>query len=485
MPVRIVPLALAASAVLAPAAVAVPSAPRILVSPPEFTAGDRATLLWQASTFDAGALETGYVVHVRNETAGTDLPDIAVPATRTAQEVTGLQDDTAYSFTVVARQKGSDSAVLTAPSTPVRTRMDATPPTGTVSINGGAEFTRDANVTLTLAASDPAPGGGPSSGIGGVQISDNGVFACDRGALITVDCPVTMAGTVPASLGPGGDGVRTLAVRFRDRAQLWSAPFLGNGSAVATDSIILDRVAPSVALSLSTAGDATGVTVTARAGVSDATSGPLADGATWDFGDGTPVATGLAASHRYTQAGTYQGTFRVADRAGNVATHGFSVTVTGVGTGTASTTPTPPGTSSVAAPITTEVIVTPPPVTGPVITTPPPVSTPGSPVSTPARPALRRTPARVTALAVLGATRAGGSLKVRVRMSARGPVRVTVLRPGAKGKTVTVRNAGRVAAAGFTTLTLKAPAAGRYTVKATAGGASRTRALRVLPAARR
>ena len=51
-------------------------------------------------------------------------------------------------------------------------------------------------------------------------------------------------------------------------------------------------------------------------------------GATWQFKDGTPQATGAKVTHVFNQAGTFVGDLRVRDRAGNLSDiRQFAVTV--------------------------------------------------------------------------------------------------------------------------------------------------------------
>ena len=63
------------------------------------------------------------------------------------------------------------------------TMIDATPPTGTVVIDGGAPATNDRNVSLALTAADPLIEGRPdtSSGVSqfAVDVDGDGTFPCD------------------------------------------------------------------------------------------------------------------------------------------------------------------------------------------------------------------------------------------------------------------------------------------------------------------
>jgi hypothetical protein len=370
----------------------------------------------------------------------------------------------------------------TAPAT-LTTTMDASAPAGTVAIDGGAEFTRSADVALTLAATDAAPGGGTGAGVAGVQVSDDGAFRCVANQVLSPDCPVTLQSTMATRLA-GPDGVRTVWVRYRDGARPWTTGDpLGNGSTVASDTIVLDRTPPAVAMSLSTVGGTAGVRLDATASVSDATSGPDAATAAWTFGDGA-TATGLTASHTYAAAGTYAGAFTVNDRAGNTATYPFTVTVNAAGGTTVTEGTSQPQGDTTPAPTDTTV-TTPAPVatTSPTATTSPAATTPRT-VTT------KRTPGRIAAVRVLGTPRARGTVRVRVTLRTRGPLRVAIAR--SVRTTVKKKVTTRLKTLGWTsrsaagpkavTVSLKAPAAGRYTLIVTAGKDTRRVAVRVRPA---
>ncbi len=100
--------------------------------------------------------------------------------------------------------------------------LDTAPPTGMVSINDGTEFCNTMGVTLVLKPDD-----GQGSGVTEMQFSDDGS---------------TWSGWEPAAgtkvwILPGGDGVKTVHVQFRDAAEYVS-------SADITDDITLDTAPP-------------------------------------------------------------------------------------------------------------------------------------------------------------------------------------------------------------------------------------------------
>ncbi len=144
------------------------------------------------------------------------------------------------------------------------TRIDATPPSGTVQVNGGAAATNSRNVTLNLAASDPLINGIPGSSSGvtqaAVDVDGDGTFPC---SIFFNDpnpdfsgCAGNFNPATPATL-TAGDGVKTVGVKFGDGARTppvpctsifcvvtLGSPILGNESAIATDTILLDTVKP-------------------------------------------------------------------------------------------------------------------------------------------------------------------------------------------------------------------------------------------------
>ena len=99
--------------------------------------------------------------------------------------------------------------------------VDTVVPTGTVSINGGAESTTSPEVTLTLSGADAAP----ATGVKEMRLSNDGV---------TYTAYRPYAATQAWSLS-NSDGIKTVYVQFRDGA--------GNESTVATDTIDLEPIA--------------------------------------------------------------------------------------------------------------------------------------------------------------------------------------------------------------------------------------------------
>ncbi|MFN8110488.1 MAG: PKD domain-containing protein [Thermoleophilia bacterium] len=236
------------------------------------------------------------------------------------------------------------------------TRVDATPPSGTMVVNGGAAFTNKPEVTLNMTASDPLVSGIPNSAAGvnqfAVDVDGNGTYPCSLIFLNGADTSgcaqaFTTAGT--ATL-PSGDGVKVVGVKFGDAARTIVAPCTGllclhvfgpqtiegNESASVTDSIVLDTQKPTGIVTPATATVPQGGSVTFNSASSTdpgaAASGVDAASTAWDFKDGTPVVTGGQVTHTFAKAGTFTGQMVVKDKAGNVSdVRQFSVNVTGTG----------------------------------------------------------------------------------------------------------------------------------------------------------
>ncbi len=101
---------------------------------------------------------------------------------------------------------------------------DSSAPTGTISVNSGAAYTRSTSVTLNVSATNPTAGDPVSD----MRFSNDG---------ITFGPWVSYAANVPYTL-PSGDGSKTVFVEFRNGAGAVSAP--------ASHSITVDLTAPVV-----------------------------------------------------------------------------------------------------------------------------------------------------------------------------------------------------------------------------------------------
>lgn len=313
---------------------------------PAFLNNTTPVLQWADSTFDAFGVGKLYTITVTDLTvpASSTTVNVAPPVTPTGS-VNGslsLVNGHAYQMTVNASDIPGSFRIASGESAAVSTRVDVTAPaTGAVQINGGAAATNNPAVTLTFpGAGDPPSAGQPASGVDGVQISHTGSFPCT----VLVDspaCPVPFAASLPTTLAAGPDGLRTVSVRFTDKARPESNPctvlcFPGTGNVSATPvaaSILLDTHPPTVGLVQSAVVVAAGLPVSLDASSStDGTggandSGVLLNGVTWTFGDGQ-TGNGTSISHSYATPGVFNGVVTVTDRAGNAATKTFVVVAT-------------------------------------------------------------------------------------------------------------------------------------------------------------
>jgi alpha-tubulin suppressor-like RCC1 family protein len=107
-----------------------------------------------------------------------------------------------------------------------RIENDTTPPTGTISINGGEVYTASTSISLALSCSDPL-----GSGCASMRVSNDGVF--DTEAWENIASPKTV--TIPA-----GDGSKYVYVQYKDT--------VGNLSPTYTSSIILEASTPTVTI---------------------------------------------------------------------------------------------------------------------------------------------------------------------------------------------------------------------------------------------
>lgn len=140
--------------------------------------------------------------------------------------VTGLAGLTEYFFDVTAR---NGAGVETAPGPSASaTTLEDTPPTGTVTINGGAAVTSSPAVTLSLTYDD-----GAGSGVAEMRFSHDGLAWTGWEAV---------APTRAWTLTPG-DAPKTVYVQYRDAAENVSAGPISDG-------ILLDAENPSAVVTL-------------------------------------------------------------------------------------------------------------------------------------------------------------------------------------------------------------------------------------------
>jgi hypothetical protein len=363
-------LLLAAAVFCSRPALATPGEAPTVLPEPAVTVGTTNTIRW---TFDQSYgswslgrhTDEGFHVTARDLTTGQVKAVSVSGKLATSATVTGLIDGHRYQYVVRARDREctttfafggcSDFGSLNSgpPSQPVISTQDATPPSGTFVIAGGAEFTNRLAVNVQLAATDP---GSAASGVGYVQFSPDGSFACAT----ALGCAIPYAPQLGVTLAPGPDGPRTLFARFYDRARGPAASATpsaferprGNVSAATSDTILLDTIGPTLSVVRSAEPAMMNVPVSFNASASrdqggfGADSGLDAATAVWDFGDGTN-GSGLAVTHTYTQARAFNASLSIRDRAGNESRLAFVVNVspTAPGGGTTTTgtpTQTPP-----------------------------------------------------------------------------------------------------------------------------------------------
>ena len=334
---------------------------------PAFARGERevapgvplVTLRWAPATFSPTSaddqLDVGW--GPLGNGGGGFIAFSGAAASSTTSQGLGIHDGVQLLFTLAACVTPSTSHCPFPSLVSGTTRLDATAPSGSVRVNGGAPATNSRDVTLDLTASDPLINGIPGSASGlsqvAVNVDGDGTYPCptilDPGA-DSSGCAVGYSVSVPATLSPG-DGIKTVAVTFGDGARLISAPcvptmhvfctidpfggspILGNASTPASDTIILDTVAPIAVATQDrfTVERGGAVSFDAGASVDPGTATPSGidpPAATWDFGDGSAPIVGPTASHVFNTTGTFVGRLRVRDRAGNISDpRPFSVTV--------------------------------------------------------------------------------------------------------------------------------------------------------------
>lgn len=342
-----------------------------IVAEPAFTTTTTNVIRWTEYTnwsnyffngSTAGLSDKDFLVTATDLATG-QTRSVVVSASATSATVPNLTSGRAYQFVVRARARPCNqqyptggcadrgSLRSTPPSTPVTSTQDATPPSGTIAIEGGAQFTNRFLVDVHVAALDP---GTNSSGVGFVQFSETGSFPCP---ITAFTCATAYAPQKQVALAPGPDGLRVLYARFYDTARgpAGSAtPSLaersppGNVSAPTSDTIVLDTRGPALSVTRSAEPAMMNVPVSFDASGSrdqaglGADSGLDAGTAVWRFGDGTS-ASGLAVTHTYRAAGSFTAELSIRDRAGNETRSQLPVTVLPSGTpGGATTTTIPP-----------------------------------------------------------------------------------------------------------------------------------------------
>ncbi|HVG99119.1 MAG TPA: hypothetical protein VM844_00025, partial [Miltoncostaeaceae bacterium] len=226
------------------------------------------TLTWLPPIFNPPSGPPGPADHqdvIVTEVGGGTQTYSAGPTQGSLQNIF-VTDGRQYTITVAACQTAGTCplGVSGTAQTSGTTIIDATPPSGTVQVNGGAAFTNNRTVTLSVAASDPLIDNLPNTSSGvtqaAVDVDGNGTIPCDIIFGQNPDisgCAQNFAPTLTAAL-PAGDGPKTVGVYFGDGARensrpcrlpivcgfLFGSPILGNASAEALDAIGLDTAKP-------------------------------------------------------------------------------------------------------------------------------------------------------------------------------------------------------------------------------------------------
>ncbi|HET8951781.1 MAG TPA: PKD domain-containing protein, partial [Solirubrobacteraceae bacterium] len=244
------------------------------------------------------------------------------------------------------------------------TTIDRSKPSAAITLGGGAQYTKSAQVALKVDFSDDVAGPFPANFLC-FQYGGGPAGLCNSAAGYIYG--YTPSCSVPAGAGkstsfnctadygsgssPAPDGPVWACVRAADAA-IPDNPSSSNQSASADkanlsdpqcDGIVLDRTAPSASINASATWVKVGDLVSFEAQAGDATSG-VSGQAGWTWGDNTAGGSGASASHTFTQAGTYEVELTVADNAGNPASASKVITVTEPSTG--GQTPPPDGGTS-------------------------------------------------------------------------------------------------------------------------------------------
>ena len=179
------------------------------------------------------------------------------------------------------------------------TTLDSVMPTGTLTINNGAQYATSTSVTLSLAVTDTG------SGI------DKMSFSTDNANWTTAEAFAT---TKNFTL-PTGDGTKTVYVKYFDKA--------GQVSIGYSKSITLDTTAPAVSNVVATNVTTSGVTINWT--TSEASDTQIEYGLTTSYGSSTTLNSSLVTNHSQSistlQASTlYHYRVKSKDAAGNLQT---------------------------------------------------------------------------------------------------------------------------------------------------------------------
>ena len=232
------------------------------------------------------------------------------------------------------------------------TTIDRSKPNTSVALAGGADFTKQQTIPLSVGFQDDLAGPNPANFV----CVGAGTDPCG-GLAHRADCSVPAGGGKNTTFSCGvdasqlPDGPVTVCVVAADAA-VPDNPSSANQAASVTqanlsdtkcDTVALDRQGPSLAVNASQTVVRTGEQVAFSADASDSGSGMDTSTSSWEFGDGTPAGAGASVSHSFDRPGTYVVSFRAKDNAGNESVAQKSITVEAPPSGETPT-PVPTGT---------------------------------------------------------------------------------------------------------------------------------------------
>lgn len=406
---------------------------------PAFSASTSVPIEWNASTFDPSSNRRWYKLTLSDVTALPTIVESREVSADAARSTTfsGLVSGHRYRVSLEASSYFALGGEVWN-SNPVAREftIDATAPSGSIKINGGAAYTTSRDVTVKYAASDP--GGAGASGVDRMMVNTSPGFPCEvvQGGEDTSSCPRPFASTEAVTLREGSDGPRSFYVKFMDAAAWPGGSVYGNRSPLYSATIVLDRVPPSASVVLPATRPTVGAAAAFSVSAQDATSGVDVAATSWKFGDGTTPAVGDEVTHVYGRTGTFSGTVTVKDKAGHATTRSFSVVVD-----PAASAPSPSASGAGSG-------------SG---------GAGGGSAGTPGQAALQ-----VQSAAVVGAVKAGRAVSVRVKLNRKGTAVVTVTRK-VRGVVKVVLKARRAGGPGVVVVRFMAPPAGSYSLGVTAG----------------